>query len=554
MEKPKYHPWHDRFPDRFAQECAQMQARGFSLNETALREGGRVEFAGRSREDPARPLVVQYPDAFPSMPPRVFNSGDQPLLRRHHRADSGEICLFGPGQNRWSASLSGTAAVEEAEAIIREFHPSATPLPDDRVPEPVSALYRYEQGAIVAPPPISERIIPTDQVVSGTFRLRFARLEGTFLRGVVLEARTGTGAVTASEPFRSWYRRGQEENGQLVLVPDPPPLMGNPSQELRPWLRQLGVTAQRWVALVFPEQSGDALERRVSWLVARLSDRIASLYRTFPIRAEERNARVPGATHLASKRVVVIGCGAIGSKVAAALAAAGVGRFGLVDSDHFEPDNAVRHELSVDPYVVGVPKVFGLHDRLISINPQAYGNVECLPMHVGGIYSAGEEARLFDLLASADLVVEATGVHGVSRFVNDICHDLGTPSLYASVTNGAWGGEVVRIIPGQTACWLCWFEQYEHERPQAAPAPDVGVFAPGCDQPTFVGSGYEVGMLASLATWISVEVLLRAMPGRKDMPGDYLRWQARDPSGAPHVALEVLPVHRRSNCPLCNTA
>lgn len=555
---PNYMPWYERYSQRFAQEQAEMAARGFVLDEESLRTHQIVEFHGVSKVDTGRSLTVQYAGAFPSLPPRVFSSRPGDLLVRHHRPGTWEICLFGPGQSRWSADLSGTVAIDEAEEVIRNFRPGAAPVPGDDVPEPTSSYYRYSQGsAIVVPPPISTAIAPGDTVSSGAFRLRFQRTERgpereVQIRGVILETQFGQGVATkATEPFRHWYPSTQEQTGSLVVLPVPPPFIES-AQTFEGWVRRLGQTPREWMAFVFPEQSGTSAERRISWLVAKYSTRKVHLIRAFPIRHEERMARVPGTGGLLQRKVVVVGCGALGSKIAAALAATGVARFGLVDSDIFEPENAVRHEVGVDQNVIGLPKVFGVRDRLISLNPQAFNQVDLLTIHIGGINTGNDERQLFDLLASADLVVECVGVHGVSHFVNDVCYSLGVPSIYASVTNGAWGGEVVRVIPGHTACWLCWFTQYENARPPAASAPEVGIFAPGCDQPTFTGTTYEVGMVADLAAWLAVETLLRENPARRDFGGDYIRWSARDERGVPNMSVEVLTVKRRGHCSWCN--
>ncbi len=214
-----------------------------------------------------------------------------------------------------------------------------------------------------------------------------------------------------------------------------------------------------------------------------------------------------------------------------------------------EPHNAVRHEVGVDQY--GIYKVDALAHRLLCMNPGIYNNVEVIRNAVGNVTPIEDEEKLYNLIASSDLVIDTTGVHWVSRYINDVCYDLEIPTLYASVTNGAWGGEIVRVIPGKTACWNCWYRHYETQRPSAAPAPKAGIFAPGCDQPTFTGTTFEVGIVANLATWMATEVLLRAEPDRQDFAGDYIRWSARDASGCPQPLTEILPIQQRSNCPLC---
>ena len=263
-----------------------------------------------------------------------------------------------------------------------------------------------------------------------------------------------------------------------------------------------------------------------------------------------RAARIPGLSSLVDKTIVFVGCGSLGSKVAASLAATGVNHFGLIDFDFLEPDNAVRHESGVNLF--GFPKVLALHNRLFELNPQVLDHTKMLQMVIGGTNDMGKEKELQELLAQASLVVDTTGDHGVSRFLNDICAELNVPQVYASVSNGAWGGEVVRVIPGRTACWMCWLAQYEYSRPSAEPAPDAGVFAPGCDQPTFTGTSYDLNVVAGLASSLAVDTLLIDDSGRKHYEGDYIRWQMRNPEGQFLPTTAVLPTDKRKPCPFCN--
>lgn len=560
-----YQPWYEKNPQRFEEEKADMEKRGFVLNDEALLHHQRVEFTGRSAVDPSLPLVVKYPGEFPSLPPRIYSQTPGRSLLRHHNPATGEICLFGPGQPRWSASEDGVKAIDEAESIIRQYSPGNTPVSGDDVPEPVSALFVYaEDAAVIVPPELaSPDPAATGEITVGTFRLRFNRKQGgkpnrfTGGRGVVLSTRIGGRSTQAGVPYRNWCQsRGQEErNGTLVLLPESPPLWQDSSAFYR-WLADIKVTRVDWMAFVFPEQSQTASQRRLAWLLVRTYNPLTPMHliRTFPYRPDEREARVPGLGGLADKKVVFIGCGSMGSKIAVPLAATGLNRYGLIDGDIIKPENAVRHEVGVEWF--GSPKVVALFHRLASVNPTVMKEVipdrDLLGGTIGGAGPIEWDQKLLNLISSADLVVETTGSHGVSRWVNDICHDLGIPALYATVTNGAWGGEIVRVIPGRTACWRCWFSQYENDRPPAAPAPASGIFAPGCDQPTFTGASFDLGVVANLAAWVAVETLLRDEAGRKDFTGDYIRWAARLPDGTPKLAPEVLQVNKRQGCQVCN--
>lgn len=183
------------------------------------------------------------------------------------------------------------------------------------------------------------------------------------------------------------------------------------------------------------------------------------------------------------------------------------------------------------------------------MNPLA--TVNYIPMHIGAFNPISVERELFELIASADLVIESTGKHGVSRFLNDVSHNTGTPIVYASVTNGAWAGEIVRYIPGETACWLCWDNQYTSP-PPAAPNPSGHFYAPGCAQPSFTGATHEVGLVANLATTMAIDTLLRTEIGRERISADYLRWILRDANGNFVFNTEALPISQREYCPFCN--
>lgn len=69
---------------------------------------------------------------------------------------------------------------------------------------------------------------------------------------------------------------------------------------------------------------------------------------------------------LENKRVTIVGCGSLGSKIAANLAASGVNRFNLVEYDYYEPLNSVRHELGVEWF--GINKAKALLSRLCSLS------------------------------------------------------------------------------------------------------------------------------------------------------------------------------------------
>src|SRR5207247_2396950 len=90
--------------------------------------------------------------------------------------------------------------------------------------------------------------------------------------------------------------------------------------------------------------------------------RIVIPYRTVNL-TDDLGTRLPESyVVLAKKKVGIVGCGSLGSKLAASLARSGVGEFVLVDDDIMKPGNLLRHEL--DGSSLGVHKTDALEARL----------------------------------------------------------------------------------------------------------------------------------------------------------------------------------------------
>ncbi|MFL1431605.1 MULTISPECIES: TOMM precursor leader peptide-binding protein [unclassified Nocardiopsis] len=156
---------------------------------------------------------------------------------------------------------------------------------------------------------------------------------------------------------------------------------------------------------------------------------------------------------LARARVVLLGCGGIGSLVAAALATAGVGDLVLVDADHVELSNLTRQFLFTEADI-GLPKAEVLAREL------RRRNRDCRVLPV--VRDIGDGADL-EHLPDGDLVVVSADSPGLTGMVNAHCVRSGTPWLNACYVNdiAVWGP---LVVPGVTGCWDC--------RPLTARAPE----------------------------------------------------------------------------------
>jgi molybdopterin/thiamine biosynthesis adenylyltransferase len=172
-----------------------------------------------------------------------------------------------------------------------------------------------------------------------------------------------------------------------------------------------------------------------------------------------------GQAKLAAASVAVVGVGGLGSPAALYLAAAGVGRLGLIDCDAVELSNLQRQVLhSTDD--LGRRKVESAAEKLHALNP----GVE-LTLH-DERFSAATAERV---LAGYDVVV--TGVDNFpARFLlNDACVLLGKTLVEGAILR--FVGLAMTIRGGETACYRCVFP--EMPEPGSTPSPvEAGVFAP----------------------------------------------------------------------------
>ena len=155
-----------------------------------------------------------------------------------------------------------------------------------------------------------------------------------------------------------------------------------------------------------------------------------------------------GQQRLKESSVLIVGAGGLGSPAAMYLAAAGMGRIGLVDFDVVELSNLQR-QLLHDTDDVGRSKVASATDRLRALNP----NVEVVPHE-----TLLSSANAFDVIGGYDIVLDGTDNFPVRYLVNDATQMLGKPLVYGSIYQ--WEGQASVFLPGQgTPCYRCLFPE-----------------------------------------------------------------------------------------------
>ena len=171
-----------------------------------------------------------------------------------------------------------------------------------------------------------------------------------------------------------------------------------------------------------------------------------------------------GQERLLAGKVFIVGAGGLGSPAALYLAAAGVGTIGLADGDDVELSNLQRQILHATSDV-GSPKVVSALERMHAINPDI--NIR---VHKNRITAQ----NALEILKDYQFVIDGTDNFSSKFLIADACHFAETPYSHAGVLG--FGGQMITVLPGQTACYRCVFN---------APPPPGAV--PSCSQAGVLG-------------------------------------------------------------------
>jgi molybdopterin/thiamine biosynthesis adenylyltransferase len=171
----------------------------------------------------------------------------------------------------------------------------------------------------------------------------------------------------------------------------------------------------------------------------------------------------PGQQKLKASSVLVVGAGGIGSPAALYLAAAGVGRIGLVDMDEVAVSNLQR-QILFDARDLGEPKVEAGARRLAALNPHTA--VEPLSLRL-------DETNARALVSAYDVVLDGTDDFATRFCVNAACVAEGKPLVSAAL--GRWTGQL-GVFAGRP-CWRCLVPEIPPEAETCARVGVIGALA-----------------------------------------------------------------------------
>jgi molybdopterin-synthase adenylyltransferase len=227
-----------------------------------------------------------------------------------------------------------------------------------------------------------------------------------------------------------------------------------------------------------------------------------------------------GQERLRCRRVLVVGLGGLGSPVALALAAAGVGTLGLIDADAVERSNLHR-QITYREADLGRSKVAVTARRIAALNSD---------VTVRAFEARLSPSNLADRFAEFDFVIDATDQIATKYLVNDgaVLHDV--PFSHAGVVG--FQGQTMTVIPKQSACIRCLFP---------SPPPDGEV--PTCQEAGIIGA-----LAGSIGLLQATEALKYLLGIGRLLTDRFLTYDALT------ARWRTLTVARNRHCPVCGDA
>jgi molybdopterin/thiamine biosynthesis adenylyltransferase/rhodanese-related sulfurtransferase/molybdopterin converting factor small subunit len=228
---------------------------------------------------------------------------------------------------------------------------------------------------------------------------------------------------------------------------------------------------------------------------------------------------VEGQRKLKAAKVLCIGAGGLGSPVAMYLAAAGVGRLGIVDFDTVDFSNLQRQILHGTPDV-GRSKLASAKDRLNALNP----NVQ-----IDTYETALSSQNALQIFEPYDIVVDGTDNFPTRYLVNDACVLLGKPNAYGSIFR--FEGQASVFATKDGPCYRCLY-----------PEPPPPGLVPSCAE------GGVLGVLPGLIGVIQATETLKLIIGiGEPLVGRFLIVDAL------RMKFRELKLRKDPDCPVCGT-
>jgi sulfur-carrier protein adenylyltransferase/sulfurtransferase len=224
-----------------------------------------------------------------------------------------------------------------------------------------------------------------------------------------------------------------------------------------------------------------------------------------------------GQLKLKNSKVLLIGTGGLGAPLGLYLAAAGVGRLGLVDFDVVDFTNLQR-QIVFGTSDVGKSKAHAARARLADLNPD---------IQIEAFETQLTSANALEMFKDFDIIVDGTDNFPTRYLVNDACILLGKPNVYGSIFR--FEGQITVFGMPDGPCYRCLY-----------PEPPPPGLVPSCAE------GGVLGVLPGIVGSIQAMETIKLIIGRGDsLAGRLLLFDALG------MKFRELKLRKNPNCPMC---
>jgi sulfur-carrier protein adenylyltransferase/sulfurtransferase len=226
---------------------------------------------------------------------------------------------------------------------------------------------------------------------------------------------------------------------------------------------------------------------------------------------------IQGQRKLKAASVLLIGTGGLGSPLALYLAAAGIGRIGLVDYDVVDETNLQRQVIHFTSDV-GKSKLESAAAKLSDINPYLVIEKHNVPL-------TSENA--LEILKDYDVIIDGTDNFPTRYLVNDACVILGKPNVYGSIFR--FEGQLTVFYAKEGPCYRCLF-----------PEPPPPGLVPSCAE------GGVLGILpGTIGTLQATEAIKLILEAGKPLIGRMILYDALE------MTFDSIKLRKNPECPVC---
>lgn len=269
--------------------------------------------------------------------------------------------------------------------------------------------------------------------------------------------------------------------------------------------------------MIVPSIAGGAAttEEEVTVVSPALSNEEIARYSRHLIMPE---VGMEGQRRLKAASVLMIGTGGLGAPLGMYLAAAGVGRMGIVDFDVVDESNLQR-QIIHGTRDVGRPKIASARDRLNDINPH---------VHIETYETRLTSENALELFRDYDIIVDGTDNFPTRYLVNDACVLMGKPNVYGSIFR--FEGQASVFWAERGACYRCLY-----------PEPPPPGLVPSCAE------GGVLGVLPGIVGAIQASETIKLILGGDSRPliNRLLLFNAWE------MRFRELKLRKDPQCPLC---